>query len=110
MKQEAPVKPERNGGLEPADYPDLTNGLTDAEVESTLNGLSLDDLNELNKLLDDAGDGPFDLKGIFSYAKQANRSIIHFFQSKQALGDTISKPRSKITQMWTVWTRTWKVP
>lgn len=64
MQQEAPVKPVRNEELDPAEYPDLTNGLSDAEVESTLNGLSLDDLNALNKLLDDAGNGPFDLKGI----------------------------------------------
>ncbi|XP_030079208.1 uncharacterized protein LOC111603521 isoform X2 [Drosophila hydei] len=59
---EAAVKPVRNEELDPAEYPDLTNGLSDAEVESTLNGLSLDDLNALNKLLDDAGNGPFDLK------------------------------------------------
>lgn len=49
--------------METAEYPDLTNGLSDAEVESTLNGLSLEDLNALNKLLDDAGNGPFDLEG-----------------------------------------------
>ncbi|KAL7741513.1 hypothetical protein ACLKA6_000827 [Drosophila palustris] len=60
---EAPVKRnEQSPGIDPADYPDLTNGLSDAEVESTLNGLSLEDLNELNKLLDDANNGPIDLE------------------------------------------------
>lgn len=54
---------EQSPGIDPADYPDLTNGLSDAEVESTLNDLSLEDLNELNKLLDDANNGPIDLEG-----------------------------------------------
>ncbi|EDW55527.1 GM17147 [Drosophila sechellia] len=38
---------------DPADYPDLTNGLTDAEVQESLKDLTLDDLNSLNKLLDE---------------------------------------------------------
>jgi len=38
---------------DPADYPDLTNGLTDAEVQESLQDLSLDDLNSLDKLLDE---------------------------------------------------------
>uniref|UniRef100_A0A6P4FJ98 Trichohyalin isoform X2 n=1 Tax=Drosophila rhopaloa TaxID=1041015 RepID=A0A6P4FJ98_DRORH len=38
---------------DPADYPDLTNGLTDAEVQESLEDLTLDDLNSLNKLLDE---------------------------------------------------------
>ncbi|XP_052851922.1 trichohyalin isoform X2 [Drosophila gunungcola] len=38
---------------EPADYPDLTNGLTDAEVQQSLEDLTLDDLDSLNKLLDE---------------------------------------------------------
>ncbi|XP_041566159.1 trichohyalin isoform X3 [Drosophila elegans] len=38
---------------EPADYPDLTNGLTDDEVQLSLEDLTLDDLNSLNKLLDE---------------------------------------------------------
>ncbi|XP_030565023.1 uncharacterized protein LOC115765540 isoform X1 [Drosophila novamexicana] len=59
---EGQAKPAQHAALDPADYPDLTHGLSDAEVESTLNGLSLDDLNALNKLLDDAGNGPFDLE------------------------------------------------
>ncbi|XP_032592185.1 putative mediator of RNA polymerase II transcription subunit 26 [Drosophila grimshawi] len=59
---EAEVKTGQVAELNSADFGDLTNGLSDAEVESTLNGLSLDDLNALNKLLDDAGNGPFDLE------------------------------------------------
>ncbi|XP_037708481.1 uncharacterized protein LOC119546343 isoform X2 [Drosophila subpulchrella] len=39
--------------FDPADYPDLTNGLTDAEVQESLQDLSLDDLNSLDKLLDE---------------------------------------------------------
>ncbi|XP_017086655.2 interaptin isoform X1 [Drosophila eugracilis] len=38
---------------DPADYPDLTNGLTDAEVQESLQDLTLEDLNSLNKLLDE---------------------------------------------------------
>ncbi|KQS61987.1 uncharacterized protein LOC6549559 isoform X1 [Drosophila erecta] len=38
---------------DPADYPDLTTGLTDAEVQESLKDLTLDDLNSLNKLLDE---------------------------------------------------------
>ncbi|XP_043643061.1 uncharacterized protein LOC122613109 isoform X2 [Drosophila teissieri] len=38
---------------DPADYPDLTTGLSDAEVQESLKDLSLDDLNSLNKLLDE---------------------------------------------------------
>lgn len=62
-ESQANLKQEHQPSLETAEYPDLTNGLSDAEVESTLNGLSLEDLNALNKLLDDAGNGPFDLEG-----------------------------------------------
>nr|XP_043069693.1 uncharacterized protein LOC108132302 [Drosophila bipectinata] len=36
-----------------SEYPDLTNGLTDAEVQATLQDLSLEDLNSLEKLLDE---------------------------------------------------------
>ncbi|EDW75481.2 uncharacterized protein Dwil_GK23879 [Drosophila willistoni] len=36
---------------DPADYPDLTSGLSNAEIEATLNDLSLNDLNSLDKLL-----------------------------------------------------------
>ncbi|EDW90206.2 uncharacterized protein LOC6529492 isoform X1 [Drosophila yakuba] len=38
---------------DPADYPDLTNGLSDAEVQESLKDLTLDDLNSLDKLLDE---------------------------------------------------------
>ncbi|XP_050741395.1 uncharacterized protein LOC108033620 isoform X2 [Drosophila biarmipes] len=38
---------------DPADYPDLINGLTDAEVQESLQDLTLDDLNSLDKLLDE---------------------------------------------------------
>ncbi|XP_017056482.2 putative uncharacterized protein DDB_G0279653 [Drosophila ficusphila] len=38
---------------EPADYPDLTNGLSDDEVQESLQDLTLDDLNSLDKLLDE---------------------------------------------------------
>ncbi|XP_070071332.1 uncharacterized protein [Drosophila takahashii] len=38
---------------DPADYPDLTNGLSDAEVQESLEDLTLDDLNSLDKLLDE---------------------------------------------------------
>jgi len=55
---------EKRSAIDPADYPDLTNGLSDAEVVSTLNGLSLDELNELNELLDDANNGPTNLEGV----------------------------------------------
>ncbi|XP_068146656.1 high mobility group nucleosome-binding domain-containing protein 5 [Drosophila tropicalis] len=40
---------------DPADYPDLTSGLSNAEIEATLNDLSLGDLNSLDKLLDENG-------------------------------------------------------
>lgn len=38
---------------DPSEYPDLINGLTDAEVQATLQDLSLEDLNSLEKLLDE---------------------------------------------------------
>ncbi|XP_022221338.2 uncharacterized protein LOC111073364 isoform X2 [Drosophila obscura] len=38
---------------EPHNYPDLTAGLTDGEVQAALDGLSLEDLNRLDRLLDE---------------------------------------------------------
>ncbi|ALC40060.1 CG31805 [Drosophila busckii] len=63
---ETPDKLKAKRAAEPVNYPDLTNGLSDAEVESTLNGLSLEDLNALNKLLDDANNGPMEAIASFS--------------------------------------------
>ncbi|XP_051858982.1 uncharacterized protein LOC117565328 isoform X1 [Drosophila albomicans] len=91
---EVPVKPagqENRVALDPADYPDLTNGLSDAEVESTLNGLSLEDLNALNKLLDDANNGPVELeaslRGHHRQAKKQHYEEMENTDDEQSVND-----------------------
>ncbi|XP_070071302.1 interaptin isoform X3 [Drosophila takahashii] len=65
---------------DPADYPDLTNGLSDAEVQESLEDLTLDDLNSLDKLLDEhiGRDVEADSDGQRSQFRQAKDALRSF--------------------------------
>ncbi|XP_030382964.1 uncharacterized protein LOC115630506 isoform X2 [Scaptodrosophila lebanonensis] len=66
-----------------AEYPDLTNGLSDAELEAALNGLSLDDLNNLDKYLDNKMEDNDNFDGV----RMRQRHVKRIKQPEEELGN-----------------------
>ncbi|XP_044572005.1 uncharacterized protein LOC6497928 isoform X2 [Drosophila ananassae] len=74
---------------DPSEYPDLTNGLTDAEVQATLQDLSLEDLNSLEELLDEHSNRDEDADREASLRDQGRKSKVKLDSSFKDLDQSV---------------------